>query len=91
MFIKVPVPKHISMPAPELRAESPAPTPIVFTEPPPPQQQQQIPTRREEEEEPMEQGETDYTALEVKSEAASQVKHYHHHHHLWHPCRPVQE
>ncbi len=91
MFIKVPVPKHISMPAPESQAKPPAPTPIVFTEPPPPQQQQQqqIPARREEEEEeePMEQGETDHAALEVKSEAASQVKHYH----SWHPCRPVQE
>lgn len=72
---EVPVPKHISMPAPESLAEPPAPTPIVFTEPPPPQQQQQIPARREEEEEePMEQGETDHAALEVTSEAASQQK-----------------
>ncbi|XP_016141421.1 symplekin-like [Sinocyclocheilus grahami] len=71
---EVPVPKHISMPAPVSQAEPSAPTPIVFTEPPPPQQQQQIPARREEEEEeePMEQRETDHAALEVTSEAASQ-------------------
>uniref|UniRef100_A0A8C2DQ12 Symplekin n=1 Tax=Cyprinus carpio TaxID=7962 RepID=A0A8C2DQ12_CYPCA len=49
---EVPVPKHISMPAPVSQAEPPAPTPVEFTEPPP-AQQQQIP-RREEVEEPME-------------------------------------
>uniref|UniRef100_A0A8C2HCK4 Symplekin n=1 Tax=Cyprinus carpio TaxID=7962 RepID=A0A8C2HCK4_CYPCA len=71
---EVPVPKHISVPAPVSQAEPPAPAPIVFTEPPPPQQQQQqIPARREEEEEQsMEQGETDHAALEVTSEAALQ-------------------
>ncbi|XP_016337879.1 symplekin-like isoform X2 [Sinocyclocheilus anshuiensis] len=72
---EVPVPKHISMPAPVSQVEPPAPTPIVFTEPPPTQQQQQIPARREEEEEePMEQREMDHAALEVTSEAASQME-----------------
>ncbi|XP_016403012.1 putative uncharacterized protein DDB_G0294196 isoform X2 [Sinocyclocheilus rhinocerous] len=73
---EVPVPKHISMPAPVSQAEPPAPTPIVFTEPPPQQQQRQqiLARREEEEEEPMEQRETDHAALEVTSEAASQME-----------------
>ncbi|XP_026109059.1 symplekin [Carassius auratus] len=66
---EVPVPKHISMPAPVLQAEPPAPTPVEFTEPPPPQKQT---PRSEEVEEPMEQEETDHAALEVTSEAVSQ-------------------
>lgn len=77
------------MPAPVLQAEPPAPTPVEFTEPPPPPQKQT--PRSEDVEEPMEQEETDHAALEVTSEAVSQVKHLNHQHHSWHPCRPVQE
>lgn len=83
-MFKVPVPKHISMPAPVPQAEPPAPTPIVFTEPPAPPQQ--IPARREEVEEPMEQEEIAHSTLVVSSEAALQVKLYNPHH-----CGPVQE